>query len=245
MALFTDGSISTVPELTAHDSGLLGVAVTEGIDVAVKLGLAQDELGVELLAMLPQTAGLEGVVVTAPLRLWHVFHSLELVYRDAYNNQLNDRYKGKWQQYRELAQWAAGKLMETGLGITADPVPRAEAPTLGLAGGGSGTAETTLYASIAWVNAKGEEGAAGPWDVMVVPASNALVVGAVRPPAIAVGWNLYVGTSADALSRQNTAPLEVSAVWTQTGPVTEGGPQPGSGQPPSYLRAMPRTFQRG
>ena len=38
---------------------------------------------------------IEQVVVTPPLKLWHIFRTLEMVYRDAYNSQLNDRYAGQ------------------------------------------------------------------------------------------------------------------------------------------------------
>jgi hypothetical protein len=245
MGLFTDGNVSTVHDLAAHDTGITGVAGTEGIDLTVKLALAQEELGVELTAAMPQGATLGQVVVTPPLRLWHVFHTLELVYRDAYNNQLNDRYKGKWRQYRELAQWAATKLLETGVGIAAEPVPRAAAPVLSLEAGGIGPVDVTLCASVAWVNARGEQGATGNWALITVSAGCVLVVKAVRPPEVAVGWNVYIGESGEEQTRQNAAPIAVGSVWRQTEPIGVDGPQPGSGQTPSYLRAAPRMLVRG
>ena len=52
MALFIDGPISTTEDLTAQDSQLLDVASTEGIDLWRKLVIAQEELGVELRALL-------------------------------------------------------------------------------------------------------------------------------------------------------------------------------------------------
>src|SRR5690242_2816865 len=134
MSLFTDGSIASLEDLKAQDSGVMDTAGTEGIDLTGKLALAQEEIGVELQVLLPrlgtgasECGGLAKVVVTSPLRLWHVFHTLSMVYRDAYNNQLNDRYKGKWDQYRQLARWAEERLLETGVGMAADAVPRAEA----------------------------------------------------------------------------------------------------------------------
>src|SRR5579864_1286852 len=104
MALFTDRSVSGLDDLLAQDSQLFDVATVEGIDVTRKMALAQDELGVQLVTMLgrltfmdqplwiaPQ-ASLSRVVITASLKLWHTYRTLEMVYSDAYNSQLNDRY---------------------------------------------------------------------------------------------------------------------------------------------------------
>src|SRR5882757_6548346 len=105
MALYTDGPISSIEELTARDSQLLSVASTEGIDLTQKIALAQDELGLELCGMLTATGsllqdvwtsptGVQNIVVTPALKLWHALRTLELVYCDAYHNELNDRYAG-------------------------------------------------------------------------------------------------------------------------------------------------------
>jgi hypothetical protein len=48
MALFTDGPASNIEDLAAHDSQLLTIAKSEGIDVTVKLALAQEAVGIEL-----------------------------------------------------------------------------------------------------------------------------------------------------------------------------------------------------
>ena len=101
MALFTDGEVSTIEDLRGYDTQLLDVANIEGIDVTRKLQLAQDEISVELATLLARAARFTvpldpgRVVVTTPLKLWHTFLALELVYRDAYGSQLNDRYAGK------------------------------------------------------------------------------------------------------------------------------------------------------
>jgi hypothetical protein len=255
MALFTDGGISTIEDLAAHDSGLMGVAGAEGIDLSGKLALAQQELEVELAALLPRielsgtrngqpALSVENVVVTRPLRFWHVFHTLELVYRDAYNNQLNDRYKGKWEQYRELSRWAAEKLMETGVGIAPEPLARAAPPRLTAEPGGAATEETTYYARVAWTNAAGEEGAASEWSLLSVGAGMTLMVAAVDPPARATGWNAFVGLSPDELTQQNADPIPLGMPWTQW-ILIAGDRRPGDGQPPSYVRALPRLIPRG
>lgn len=248
MALFTDGIISSAEDLAAHDSSVMAVAATEGIDLSVKAKLAQEEIGVELLALLPRTNAAEalaGVVVTPPLRLWHVFHTLELVYRDAYNSQLNDRYKGRWEEYRNLAKWATSRLLETGVGIAADPIAQAALPVLTIGPGPGASAEVTYYARVAWVNARGEEGAPGKWKMLSVQPGNSLVVEAIAPPPAARGWNVYVGTGLDSLARQNTTPIAVAQPWMQDGLPTSEGPVPGEGQRASFLRALPRVLQRG
>ena len=115
MALFTDGAIASIEDLRGHDTQLLNVATVEGIDVTRKLALAQEELGVEVAGLLGQ-AMLSGqlsappaigqVVVTPPLKLWHIFRTLEMFYRDAYNSQLNDRYAGSG---TNTARWRSGR----------------------------------------------------------------------------------------------------------------------------------------
>src|ERR1700744_389091 len=108
MALFTDGPISSAEDLQTYDASVLGDAGAEGIDVAAKVHLAQQDIASEILLFLLRRAAfrdclpyhrrsreLDGVVVTGGLHQWHVHKTLALVYRDAYNAQLNDRYQGK------------------------------------------------------------------------------------------------------------------------------------------------------
>src|SRR5262249_36673787 len=134
MALFTDGPVSGILDLAARDTQLLNVASMEGIDVTQKIALAQDELGLEITAMLNRTnyvdqrfwlapqPDLGSVVVTPALKMWHSLRSLELVYADAYSNQLNDRYAGKRDQFHEMAVWARDHLVDAGIGMATCPV---------------------------------------------------------------------------------------------------------------------------
>ena len=146
MALFTDGAIASIEDLRGHDTQLLNVATVEGIDVTRKLALAQEELGVEVAGLLGRRCSgqlsappaIEQVVVTPPLKLWHIFRTLEMFYRDAYNSQLNDRYAGKRDEYREMAKWAHDQVMQSGLGIAADPVEQAATPEVQAGGGRPG-----------------------------------------------------------------------------------------------------------
>src|SRR5579884_2189039 len=129
MSLFTDGPVSSMEDLAAQDSQLLNVASTEGIDAAQKIAIAQEEVAMELSSALNRFGSVDRlfwlapqpklnmVVVTPSLKLWHTARSLELVYADAYNSQLNDRYAGKRDQFHQLAKWAYEKLLELGVGM--------------------------------------------------------------------------------------------------------------------------------
>ena len=113
--------------MTAIDSQLLDVASTEGLDVTRKLGAAQEEIQIELEAC-SIGGGSRQVVVTPALRIYHTYRTLEMIYADAYNSQLNDRYAGKRDQFHRKAKWAYDRLLQSGVAIAADPVPRAATP---------------------------------------------------------------------------------------------------------------------
>ena len=262
MALFTDTLISTLDKLAAQDTAVLDVASAEGIDATVKLSLAQNEVGAELLAsgarspfsptsssiwwpgmILTSSLQLGSIVVTPPLQMWHTFHTLELIYRDAYYNQLNDRYLGKWNAYKDLSKWAAGLLSQTGVGIVADPVPIAQTPQITAVSGTLRAA--TYYAQISWLNSRAEEGLASPVSSAATPDNSSLQVTPSNPPANAVGWNVYIGTSIDTIAVQNTAPIQTNQPWALPPAGLAAGRTPGTGQAPNYFRQLPRYLQRG
>jgi hypothetical protein len=255
MALFTDGPPSSVEDLSAQDSQLLNIANVEGIDVSQKLMLAHEDIGIELYAMLSRSerlgqdyvlrprVGLDKVVVTPPLKLWHTYRALEMVYADAYNCQLNDRYSGRRDQFRNLARWACEKLVQIGLGMTVSPIGQAAPPMVNATPGGP-LPDGTYYVSIAWVNGQGEEGAAAhPVDVNTAGNTVRVVTGAA--PQGASGWNVYLGSDPAALRRQNSQPVAVNEAWVQYVPPAFDGPQPGAGQSPTYVHPISRVLQRG
>ena len=253
MALFNDGPASSIEDLQAHDTQLLDVANTEAIDVTRKIELAHEEIAVELRELLARLGGAAGfgsigapsldhVVVTTPLKLWHTFRALELVYRDAYRSQLNDRYASKRDEYHSLADWAHEKLIQSGIGTTPYPVPRAELPILEQAAGAIASGE--YYVAVAWTNPGGEEGAASrPATITVNGGSFQARPGSA--PINASAWNVYAGVSPKRLILQNTAVLMPDETWTQQNPVANIGRAAGTGQMPSYMRPAPRTLQRG
>jgi hypothetical protein len=250
MALFTDGTIASLEDLAAHESAILDMASGEGIDLTAKLGLAQDEIGIELtgssLRLAPYgTSGLSlgNVAVTAPLKLWHVFHTLELAYRDAYGSQMNERYLRKWNHYKDLSKWASETLFQVGVGIVFNPLPAASAPELGYTAGPQGAA--TYYARISWVNGSGEEGAPGKLATLDTPSGSLLTAKPVLPPANATGWNVYAGTAIDGLTLQNRTPLGMDQTWVEPSTGLTVGKPPGTGQEPNCVRGLPRILQRG
>ena len=255
MALFSDGPPSTVDDLVLQDSFLLNVANTEGIDVTAKLQLAFNEVGIEVVAIFGREASIYAPVlgqapldvnhlsVTPALKLWHTFKCLELVYRDAYFNQLNDRYKAKWAEYQNQASWSRSKFIDTGAGLVIDPLPLPDPPATFFQPGT--TAGGTVYLSITVTNAEGEESSPTPAAQVVVPDQQQLVVSASTLPSNATGWNVYLGMSPVLLTLQNPSPLILGGSWTVTFPVVMGGQPLGIGQAANVTRDLPRRIMRG
>lgn len=259
MALFTDGPVSCILDLTARDTQLLNVAVAEGIDVTQKLALAQDELALELGTLLSRTSRADqslwlapqpdigSVVVTPALKLWHTLRTLELIYTDAYCNQLNDRYAGKRDQFHGMAEWACDKLIQTGIGIASCPVPQPAIPNVVSASGPQGTSplpDNTYYVTMTWVNAQGEEGASAV-PAAVKTSASTLLIQPGKAPRNAAAWNVYVGATPETMSLQNPALLAPGQTWLQPGILNTSGRAPGTGQSPSYIQPVPRMIQRG
>jgi hypothetical protein len=264
MALFTDAPISTLDQLAAQDTAVLDVASNEGIDASAKISLAQQELGVELTSAFSRSAfsstspslwwpgsvatslsvlQLPNIVVTPPLQLWHTFRTLALIYRDAYGNQLNDRYAAKWKEYQDLAKWASTMLFQTGIGVVSDPITVAGSPEVDLL---SGLQPATMYyVQVAWLNSSGEEGMASPVTSINAPDQNSVQVRPINPPANAVAWNVYAGMSVDSITLQSTSPLGIDQTWLMPSSGLVQGRSPASGQEPNYYSQAPRFLQRG
>ena len=257
MALYTDGSISNLSDLRDQETGILDTAHAEGVDLTTKLRLAQEEIGVEVVAFLLEHGRgvsseeslrrLSNVVITPGLKQWHTFHTLELAYRDLYYNQYNDRYAEKWKEYGRLARAVAVLLFDTGVGIASDPVGRAATPELSWTPGSMSAG--TYYVRVSWVTATGTEGGASEAVALVTAEGSQLVV---TPPAesqpegcATAGWNVFVGAAADETALQNDAPLAPDSTWTM--PVTglRAGRGPSDGQSPDLYVKVSRTFRRG
>jgi hypothetical protein len=255
MALFSDGPISDTADLQRYENAILNVANQESIDLGAKLMLAQQDLANELLLFLLRRSslrdyslgfrrlqGVKDVVVTDPMRQWHVHRTLSLVYRDAFNNQLNERYQGKWAEYENLAKASERTYFQIGVGLVADPVPKAAAPILssveGTAVGG------VFYVAVTWVNASGDEGAPSDFVPLATTNGQQLLVTVGMMPQNVTSWNVYVGTSLAMLNLQNQAPLGTSSSWTMSSGLNPGAPLPG-GQQPTWFVVDHRVIERG
>jgi hypothetical protein len=252
MALLTDGSPNDTESLRLYETGILDVAVVEVIDLAAKLGLATEEIAEDVLDILldhtrtvdPQsnirrTIGVSDVVVTPQLKRWHALHTLEIVYRDAFNNQLNDRYKPKWVEYQELSRNAREHTTRFGIGLVLNPIPKAPTPQIGFA---PGLIPATLYyVRVSWVSATGQEGAPSDITTFETPEGSLLTVRTVN----AMAFNVYIGLTADTLALQNAAPIPAGSTFTLPGFGLVAGRAPGNGQAPDTYVIGGRMLRRG
>ncbi len=264
MALFTDGFAAEIADLLAYESDLQAVASAAGIDLSTKLQIAQTEVGAQIEASSRrpgnvfyagnagwQSTGAEAslprfelpqVIVTPPLKLWLTFQALTLVFRDAHTRKANDKYLPKWREYKELAKWASELLFQTGVGLTATPISRAQQPDVGFAA--SGLAGMALYMRITW--ARGDEESAGSLERAVrTTSSQALRLTPPPAPAAATGWNVYLGRRKGEALLQTEQALGVTDVWTMPESGLAMGRELGDGQRPDLFRTAPRYLQRG
>jgi hypothetical protein len=252
VALLTDGNPNDTEALRVYEAAILDVAKVETIDLDTKLCLATGEISQDVLDVLlghsattgdRRKIGVSDVVVSAQMKRWHALHTLTVVYRDAYNNQLNDRYKNKWEEYRELARDARERTLEFGIGLVAAPVPRAGTPVLGATAGA--LAGTIYYAQVSWVSALGQEGRASPATTFQTGDNSALTVAAVNAPAIAAGWKVYLGPTVSTLTLQNSTSLAIGATFTLPESGLVNGASPGDGQAADMFVTAARVLRRG
>jgi len=262
MPLFNDGPINQDQDLATYENGILTLAAQEQIDLGGKIKLAQQDIGRQLLTLLlkqetrspftnwidPQDTlrrqiGMGDVVVTDPLQQWHAMRTLSMVYRDAYNNQLNDRYQKKWQEYQQLEQGAKELLYVIGVGLVGYPLPAPGSLSLtfqpGTGPGGS------FWAQVTWLNQLNQESAAGPAATIAITPGTELTVTAPAAPQFATGWNVYAGTLPTVTARQNAAPNALGTVWTMAAGGLVTGNAPGPGQVPDYYVMDTHVLPRG
>lgn len=249
MALFTDGAIVTTEDLRSYESSVLDVAKGEGIDLRTKGELAQREIGADLYRYLvdltatelaPPTVQLTQIVVTEELFQWTALRTLELTFRDAFHNELNDRYKAKWQEYERQAARAQARVFEIGPGVVEAPVGKAEQPVVA---GEAGVMPSGIFPiQVAWVSASGKSGA--PSEAVLFTSEDGRVprVTVGTPPANGVAWNVYAGPLGGTPELQNTAPIAASDDWTAPTTGFVPGAAVAKGQQPDYFLRRLRTL---
>jgi hypothetical protein len=243
MALFTDGPIAGLMDLKAYESGILDIASMEGLSLTDKLQIAQREIAIELTSFLLRHGAALGsgrelstVAVTEPLLHAHVLMTLAHVYRDAYNSQLNERFKSKWREYVQLSDKAFRQLLETGVGIVGAPLPKPALPVTNVVAGG-----VQPFRSYCVQTAHAGNGATSAWSEPAVVE----VQPGTRISVNAPGCHVYAGVSGQPLFRQTTAPLPPGANWTEaeTGLRRDLAAVPV--QRPDYFVANRRQMLRG
>jgi hypothetical protein len=214
--LFTDGIILSMQDLREHDNFVLEIASTESIELSSKLSIAQRAIGYELALFLSSRdtpIGVERVVVNEELRDVLAIHTLAAVYGDAYNRHLNDRYLGRAKEFRQASERSYHRFLQNGIGIAANPMPRAAKPSFSDLEGGA--LQAGIYvAQIAWENVTRT---VGEWSE---PATfecegGALVIDPKDVPRNAAGWHIFLSGTEDPPVRQNQTLIEAGASWTQ------------------------------
>ena len=253
--LLTDGSPNTTEDLRVYESAILEVAHTEAIDLEAKLGLATEEVSEDVLDVLldhssasdPQgltrrTLDVSDVVVSRQLKRWHAVHTLETVYRDAFNNQLNDRYQAKFEEYQELSRNARAHALRFGIGLVLHPIPKAGAPLVSLVAADAPAA--VYYLQTSWTSGT-QEGAPSAVTTSEATEGTVPAVSGQNAPAGATGFNVYVGIAADALMLQTQIPIAVGGTFTLANTGVAAGRAPGDGQPADVFVVGGPTLRRG
>ena len=209
----------------------------------MKLELAAEQVGDEIEVWLRNRASIDAVVVTPSVRQWHAMQTLELVYRDAYYQDINDRYKMKWVMYGERRRESRDRCFASGISVVANPVPCG--PKLLLGAGVGGGEAGSIYVRATWASQDGREGAPGQLQVFENQDGSHLVAWVNEAGPSGCGWNVYAGIAPDNLTRQNDRILDPGEIWTQARPLREDGRDIRSGQIADYRVLDCRRLPRG
>lgn len=255
--LLTDGCPNTTEDLRVYESAILDVSSEEMINLDTKLRLATDEISEIVLNilldhssivtggdMLRRSLGVSDVVVTRQLKRWHALYTLAIFYRDAYNNQLNDRYLAKWNEYLLLARGARETTLQYGIGLVTIPIPQARTPVLGSAPGL--LPATVYYVQISWVSATGAEGNPSKATAFEASAASLLTVtNGTSVPAVATAFNVYIGLTDCPTTLQNSSPIPIGQIFTEATTGLVAGAAAGTGQSPALYITGGSILRRG
>src|SRR6185437_9117714 len=151
MALFTDSSLITISDLEIYETTLSKIASTHNINIESKTAITLAAIWDRLLARLIRAGGgsgptdfgfggrtslvtlpphnqwsltLDNVVVTGPLKRWISYELLSQIFSEAYNVQLNDRFREKWAYYSARSKETEEGLYSLGIGVVYRPLAR-------------------------------------------------------------------------------------------------------------------------
>jgi len=254
--LMTDGNPNSPEDLRAYETAILDVAHIEQIDLDVKLRLSTEDVSEIVLDFLldhdPSTdpqgtmrrmLGVSDIVVSPQIKKWHALHTLELVYLDAFNNQLNDRYQAKVTEYHNLARDAQERTFRFGIGQVLQPIPIAMQPTFAVVPGL--LPATTFYVEVSWISASGQEGQPSRVTTASTVDGSLLVVNPGTPPAIATAFNVFLGLAPNTLALQNSTPIPAGQTFTEAPGGLAAGTPPGHGQTPDTYITGGQSLRRG
>ena len=235
--LFTDGTILSIQELREHDNFVLDVASTESIELSSKLAVAQREIGYEIQSFLiTRSAGsdLHSVVVNPQLRDLLATYTLSIVYRDAYNIHLNDRYLGRWKEFTRASERGLLRLFQNGIGIASIAVPQAPKPSVSISPDG-GLAAGMYSIQTAWQHLAGTIGERSIAVLAECSGGSVSVNTGTAPPNIS-GWHVFIADLDASPMRQNPEPLALGSPWTQGAALRQDLNGPESSGPDYYVR---------
>lgn len=273
MSLFTDSNLIGISDLQVYEATLSQVASTHNINIDSKTTIALGSIGDRLLARLvragtaawpwvnPATSGLfnivsmppqstwrftlDNLVVTPQLRRWISYEILSQIFSEAYNVQLNNRFKEKWMDYSSRSQDAERNYYDLGMGVVYSPLPQPPIATVTPASGPLSAGIITVQTT--WTNASGAESILSPLlPVTLLDSSSfSAAMGVAAPPLSATVWNLYVSINGAPATRQNAMPIAWNAVWQLPAGGVVTGPLPLGGQQPDCYVLDPQRSQRG
>jgi hypothetical protein len=255
--LLTDGCPNTPEDLRVYESAILDVSNEEMINLDTKLKLATEEISEIVLNILldhsnvatggdvmRRARGVSDVVVTRQMKRWHALYTLAIFYRDAYNNQLNDRYLAKWNEYLLLARQAKETTMQYGIGLVTTPIP--QAPTGVVAAVPGLLPATVYYVQVSWISATGAEGTPSRATAFEAPvASLVTVMNGAPVPSIATAFNVYIGLTDCTTTLQNASPIAIGGTFTEASLGLVAGVAAPSGQLPDYYITGGSVLRRG
>lgn len=274
MALFTDSSLITISDLEVYESTLSKIASTHNINIESKTAITLAAIGDRLLGRLMRAGGannpslnpvftgqyslvtlppqklwtltLNNVVVTGPLKRWISYELLSQIFSEAYNVQLNDRFREKWLYYSARSKETEESLYALGIGVVYRPL---EQPAIAQVAQSTGTLPAGIVTvQTTWVDAAGKEGSPSLLLPVTLPDSSSVSVTIVpaqaATPAAAVGWNVYVGANGGSPVRQNTAALPLNMTWTvPTTGFVAGTAVPWGQQPDNFVLDPQRQWR--